>query len=320
MARNHVVRTLLSLLAISLLSGPLAAGKTAPTAPDPRLALLRALKSELGRSQEKLRLPGEDGPYFIRYLVREYDDYDLAARFGALLEDSHQHVRQANVEVRVGSYKFDNTADDTTERTFDLDDFDRYEPPVGAPIDDDVDVLRATLWLQTDARYKQALATLHKKRGARVTKMVEDESMASFSREKPQRGVDKPITLKLDRTTWENRLRRVSALFKVYPEIFDSQVKLSVDHQIRFIVTTEGTELVNERLIYGLHMTANARAADGLLINHFKSFYGASESEMPDDATLERTAKQLADEVKRLREAPMMDPFNGPDILLPEAA
>jgi len=75
--------------------------------------------------------------------VREYDDYDLVARFGALLEDSHQHLRQANVEVRVGSYKFDNTADDTTEKVFDLDDFDRYEPPVGAPIDDDVDVLRA---------------------------------------------------------------------------------------------------------------------------------------------------------------------------------
>jgi len=47
----------------------------------------------------------------------------------------------------------------------------------------------------------------------------------------------------------------VSALFKIYPEIFDSQVKFSVDHQTRFIVTTEGTELVNERLIYGLHMT-----------------------------------------------------------------
>ena len=320
MVRKHVIQTLLSLLTISLPSGALAAGSTAPATPDHRLLLLRALKNELSRSQDKLRLPGEDGPYFIRYLVREYDDYDLLARFGALLEDSHQHVRQANVEVRVGSYKFDNTADDTTEKVFDLDDFDRYEPPVGAPIDNDVDVLRATLWLQTDARYKQALALLHKKRGARVTKMVEDESVASFSREKPQRAVDKPITLKLDRAVWENRLRRVSALFKVYPEIFDSQVKLSVDHQTRYIVTTEGTELVNERLIYGLHMTANARAADGLLINHFKSFYGASEREMPDDATLERTAKQLADEVNRLREAPMMDPFNGPAILLPEAA
>ena len=53
--------------------------------PDHRLGLLHALKTELGRSQSRLRLPGEDGPYFIRYLVREYDDYDLVARFGALM-------------------------------------------------------------------------------------------------------------------------------------------------------------------------------------------------------------------------------------------
>ncbi|HEX7599702.1 MAG TPA: TldD/PmbA family protein, partial [Polyangia bacterium] len=319
MSLKHVVRSSLLLLAVPLLVSPLQASGTA-AATDPRLDLLHALKTELTRSKERLRLPGEDGPYFIRYLVREYDDYDMFARFGALLEDSHQHVRQANVEVRVGSYKFDNTADDSAEKAFDMDDFDRYEPPVVAPIDDNADALRATLWLQTDARYKQALALLHKKRGARVTKMVEDESMLSFSREKPQRAVDKPLTLKLDRAAWGNRLRKISALFKAYPEIFDSQVKLTVDHQTRFLVTTEGTELVNERLIYGLHLTANARAADGLLINHFKSFYGASESEMPDDATLERTAKQLAEEVQQLRLAPMMDPFNGPAILLPEAA
>jgi len=295
-----------------------AAGATARK--DPRLEVLGALKNELARSKQRLRLPGEDGPYFIRYLVRDYDNYDLAARFGALFEDGYQRVRQAAVEVRVGSYQFDNTADDSAEKMFDLDDFDRYEPPVFAPIDDDVDALRATLWLQTDARYKQALAALHKKRGARVTKMVEDEKMPSFSREKPARAVDPPVTLTLDRVAWGARLRRVSALFKAHPEIFDAQVKLSADHQTRYLVTTEGTELVSERLIYSLQLVATSRAPDGLLVTHFKSFYGGSEAELPDDATLARTTTQLASEVKRLREAPMLDPYNGPAILLPEAA
>jgi TldD protein len=287
---------------------------------DHRLIVLGALKDELGRSKQKLRLPGEDGPYFIRYLVREYDDYDLGARFGAVFDDNYQHVRQGAVEVRVGSYQFDNTADDSAEKMFDLDDFERYQPPVYVPVDDNVDALRATMWLQTDAHYKQALAALHKKRGTRVTKMVEDEKMPSFSREKPARAVDAPLGVTFDRAKWTERLRRTSALFKKYPEIFDSQVKMSVDHQTRYLVTSEGTELVNERLIYSIQLLASSRATDGLLINHFKSFYGASEAEMPDEATLDKTAAQLADEVKRLREAPMLDPFNGPAILLPEAA
>jgi predicted Zn-dependent protease len=292
----------------------------APNKKDHRLTILGALKDELGRSKQKLRLPGEDGPYFVRYLVREYDDYDIGARFGALFEDNYQHVRQGAVEVRVGSYQFDNTADDSSEKAFDLDDYDRYEPPVFAPIDDNIDAMRATMWLQTDARYKQALAALHKKRGTRVTKMVEDEKMPSFSHEKAARAIDPPITLKLDRALWGERLRQVSALFKAFPEIFDSQVKMSVDHQTRYIVTSEGTELVSERLIYSIQLLASSRAPDGLLVNHFKSFYGSRESELPGEAELRRTAAQLADEVKRLRGAPMLDPFNGPAILLPEAA
>jgi predicted Zn-dependent protease len=318
MALPPLPRILTAAFLTSILTSGLPAHAADP--PDPRLGVLKALKDEMSRSKQRLRLPGEDGPYFIRYLVRDYDDRDLVARFGALIEDDKTRARQANVEVRVGDYKFDNTADDSTEKFMDMDDFDRYEPPIAAPIDDDVDGLRSTLWLQTDARYKQALALLHKKRGNRVTKMVEDESMASFSREKPAHAVDKPLAAGLNHDAWAARLRKISALFKAYPEIFDSQVKLSVDHQTRYIVTTEGTELVNERLIYGLHMFATSRAKDGLLVNHFKSFYGASEGEMPDDATLERTARQLADEVKQLREAPMLDPFNGPAILLPEAA
>jgi TldD protein len=304
--------------AIPVTAAPKPAG--ASRTKDPRLVVLGALKAELGRSMKRLRMPNEDGPYFIRYLVRDYDNYDLSARFGALYEDGYQRVRQGAVEVRVGSYQFDNTADDSTERIFDLDDFDRYEPPMLAPIDDNVDAMRATLWLLTDARYKQALATLHKKRGARVTKMVEDEKMPSFSREKAARAVDPPVSLSLDRAAWGERLRHISALFKAYPEIFDSQVKLSADHQTRYLVTSEGSELVSERIIYSLNVIATARAPDGLLIKHFKSFYGASEAELPSETELVRVAGDLAAEVKRLRLAPMLDPFNGPAILLPEAA
>src|SRR5205814_4434624 len=107
-----------------------------------------------------------------------------------------------------------------------------------------LDSLRATMWLQTDAQYKKALSLLHKKRGNRVTRVVEDETVGSFSKEKSEKGIDKPLLLKLDRQAWDDRLRRVSAVFKAFPDVFDSTAKLSVNHQVRYIVTTEGTELV----------------------------------------------------------------------------
>ena len=292
-----------------------------PVAPaDPRSVVLGALKTELQRAKERLRMPKEDPPYFLRYLVRDYDETDMGARFGAIVEDDHTRARQANVEARVGDYQFDNTADDSTDKMFDIDDFDRYEPPVAAPLDDDIDALRATLWLQTDVKYKRALSLLHKKRGARVTNVVEDESVASFSKEQPARSIDSPVTVNVDRAAWRDRLRKVSAAFKAYPEIFDSQVKLNVSHQTRYLVSTEGTELISERLIWALHFSASGRAADGLLVPHYRSFYGASEGELPDEKAQIAAARQLSEEIRKLREAPMMDPYNGPAILLPEAA
>jgi TldD protein len=314
-------RPLLRLVAPLLLLAAVAGAPAALAADaDPRLPVMGALKAELTRSKERLKLPKEDPPYFLRYLVRDYDEYEMSARFGALITDDYTRARQATVEARVGDYQFDNTADDSSNPMFDVDDFDRYEPPIATPIDEDVDALRATLWLQTDVKYKRALAQLHKKRGARVTTVVEDESVGSFSREEPARGVDPRIEVRVDRAAWRDRLRRISAAFKAYPDIFDSSVKLSVSHQTRYLVTTEGTELINERLIWGLHFSAQSRAADGLLVPHYKSFYGASEAELPDENGLIAAARQLSDEVVKLRAAPMLDPYNGPAILLSEAA
>jgi len=218
----------LSFLAVVLVPSSFQAAEQAP-AKDKRLALLDALKQELARSKEKLRLPGEDPPYFIRYLVREYDDYDLSARFGALLEDSYQNVRQGSVEVRVGDYHFDNTADDSTEKMFDLDDLDRYDPPVVTPLDNDLDSLRATMWLQTDAQYKKALSLLHKKRGNRVTRVVEDESVGKLLLRVLDLRDDDPVGRELTAAR-ERALRAGLASFEhdVFPALLARGARIAV--------------------------------------------------------------------------------------------
>ena len=110
-------------------------------------------------------MPKEDPPYFLRYLVRDYDESDMSATLGALIVDDHTRARHASVEVRVGDYQFDNTADDSTDKMFDIDDFDHYEPPTAAPIDDDIDALARTLWLQPSP-LQAGPGAPHKNRGA----------------------------------------------------------------------------------------------------------------------------------------------------------
>jgi predicted Zn-dependent protease len=302
---------------ITLLAlGPLLIGAT----PDPRNEVVSALRTELDRSMSRLRLPGYEAPYFIGYTLRDYESFDLAGKFGAVYQNAHNRVRQSYVEVRVGDYQFDNTANDATEAPFDMEDFEKYSPSNDAPLDNDLAALRGSLWLLTDYKYKRALAALNKKRGQRATTVVEDEQVGSFSRASAAHSVDPPVPLRFDPPLWVERIRQTTTLLKKHPEIFDASMKVSADKLTRYFVSSEGSAIVTERVIYAVHLEAAARASDGMYLEHGKSFYARTPEEMPSAATLEKAATELAAELDALRRAPMLDPYNGPAILLPQAA
>jgi predicted Zn-dependent protease len=280
--------------------------------------LLKALQTELGRAMSRLRLRGYEAPYFIAYAVRDYDQYELNGRFGALVDRSHSRARQAYVEVRVGDYSLDNSSSD--RELFDVSDPETYEPSAQAPVDDDPEALRGTLWLLTDAKYKKALSAYAKKRGRRATTVVEDESLPSFSREPPVHHYDAPLPFVVDEAKLELRVRTAGALFKGYPDLFDSSVKFSADHVTRTLVNSEGAAIVSDRTLFAAHLAAATRAKDGMLLEHEKDFYARTEGELPSEAELKAAIALLATELRALKEAPVIDPYTGPAILMEEAA
>lgn len=288
-------------------------------AAEPLSPVLAAMQAELSRGMARLRLKGYEAPYFIAYAVRDYQQRSVGSRFGAPIDRSVGHTRQAWAEVRVGDYQFDNTSSDR-ELQFDLGDADAWDPPTEAPLDDDPEALRGTLWLLTDAKYKKALGAYAKKRGKRATTISEDESLPSFSREPAARHVDATTPFVWDEQSLQARATRASALFKEHPDLFDGAVKVSGDRVTRWFVNSEGTAVQTERTIYAVHLSAATRAKDGMLLEHEKDFYGRTLDELPDDKQLADTVALLAAELRALREAPMIDPYTGPAILMEEAA
>ncbi len=304
-----------ALLSILLLAGP-ARGDGA----DPRLVVRDAMTAELTRSVERLQLKGFERPYFLAYTVREHDTVDILAKNGAIVANLRNRTRQAFVEVRVGDYQFDNTADDRAAGEYNAAAEELYQPVEAMPIDDDADALRASLWLLTDARYKAGLAALNQKRGARATRLVEDETLPSFAREPvAPPHVDPAAPLVVDRDAWAARLRAASAVMKQHPGVLDSDVRYQATREIRTYVSSEGARLVTERTLHGVHLQGVTRAADGVLLDHGRSFYGAAEGELPDDTRLRAEVARLAADLDALRVAPALDPYTGPAILLPEA-
>lgn len=303
----------------------------APSAPSPAAATgaeakdaatLAALKQELQRSMTRLRLKGYEAPYFISYTLRDLTSADVIGKNGAIFARSDDHRRVVYVEVRVGGYDFDNSSLDERDAVIDDMAIGMQEVDRDAPVDDDADALRGALWLLTDQKYKQALSAYARKRARRVTQPEDEEGkVPSFSREKPQRAFDNvaKVAFPVDLSGMERAVRLAGAELKQAP-VQDGEVKLTADKLSRYYVNSEGAEVLEHRVLYGAHVSAHARARDGMLLNQERDFYGRTPAELPSAEALRAVAIEVTRDLTRLQAAPAVDPYTGPAILMEEAA
>ncbi|HYV67616.1 MAG TPA: metallopeptidase TldD-related protein [Myxococcales bacterium] len=290
----------------------------APEGNDPRQKVLNALVEELSRSQKDLRLRGHEAPYFLSYAVRGIEAREVDAKYGAVFLDHVRKERRLQVDVRVGSYDFDNTG---SQEMFDFDGQDSgYSAGREAPLDGDPAALRNSLWLLTDDLYKKALSAYLKKKGKEVYRPDDPDRPPSFSREEPRVDVMPKVDSPFDAERWKKELKTQSDRLRAHPELFDSQLRAGVERQERELANTEGARLITERALYGLHVQAWARAPDGMLLEDSLDFYGASEAELPRGEKLAAKIDDMVAELLALREAPVLDPYTGPALLSPEAA
>ena len=307
---------MIALLACLLSAAP--APAWTPDLKDPRQKMLGAMAEELQRAHKSLQLRGHEAPYFLSYAVRGIDTAEVGAKYGSVFLEHLRHDRRLQVDVRVGSYAFDNTGQ---QEMFDFDGSDSgYSTGREAPLDDDPVALRNALWLLTDEHYKKSLSAFLKKKGKEVYRPDDPDAPASFSREEPHVAIDPPAAHPFDREEWKREAREQTARLRAHPELFDSQMRVSVDHEARQFASSEGTRLITEQVIYGLHVQAWARAPDGMLLENSRDYYGARESELPRGANLAARIDDMVGELLALREAPVLDPYTGPALLAPEAA
>lgn len=279
--------------------------------------LLKAMKTELARSVKKLRRAEKNPMYFLGYEARDTRTADITAELGALSYTGERHYRNIDVDVRIGSRRLDNTHQIKGRQGW-------YESGGGRiteiTIDDDEDALRAAIWLRTDKAYKDAQTRFTKVKTNKAVTAEEEDKSDDFSVEKPLQHYQRVSPLKLDRARWEDRLRSLSAAFKSYPFIIDSNVHLSLRSENRYIVTTEGTEVVTGDRYIRLSYNLSARTKDGMDLARFHSYNGNRMSDLPDNKTVLADIKKSAGELKALYQAPLVEPYTGPAIFKNKAA
>jgi len=267
--------------------------------------IFAAMEAELTRSLARLRQDSFGPPYFLAYRLHDARHYEVAATLGAVVGDDLEEYRVAYAEARYGDRTFDNT--------------DLSYQGVNIPTPPDPDVIRQTFWTLTDQAYKGAVTGWLEKKAKRATELV-TEPLDDFSPEPPQRKVEEVRAESLDRGRLRRIATRVSAVFRDYPDVYESNVTIGAWWARRFLLTSEGTRLLtpSEEMPHEVRVNAATRAEDGMRLENGMYLSLRSLSDMPSEAELERQARQIADELTKLRAAPVQDAMAAPAILDPE--
>jgi len=280
--------------------------------------LLDTLKSELDRNFAVLREKGDPQPYFLQYGVIEQKSQSWTGIFGALQNEGKGHSRILDVNLRVGTRKLDNYHSARGERV-------QFSSPVLLPVDDQApegqaDEIRRRAWLETDRTYRRAAQRLiNLKTSTQVTVAAEDDS-DDFSQEKPSVDVQALPKLELGKADWAARVRKWSAIFNKYPGVLNSAVSIRVATENRYLVNSEGTRVQHGRGFARITIYGSGKAADGMDLMATDSFEAETAAGLPDDKVVEAAVAKVADEVTKLLNAPVVDPFAGPAILSGSAA
>ncbi|HEV1992799.1 MAG TPA: metallopeptidase TldD-related protein [Candidatus Acidoferrum sp.] len=306
-------RILLSfLLAFQCSSAQLtrAADSSAPTklAPD---RVLETMKAELARAKKELA-KADPAPYFLSYTVHDQSIVVLAAAFGSLLTNASAQRREADVVMRVGSPLLDNTHGQSRSSGV----------TSGAlPLGDDTDAIARVLWELTDREYRRAApAYLNVKTNTAVRAEEEDKS-PDFSKETSQTSAAKPAAApSLDRAAWEGEIRRLSAAFRKYPEVYSAFVVLQLQSSTSRMFSSEGTEIVIPSSTARLVIDGQTRAEDGMELLRIETFQAPSPAELPAESELISKIEKIALDLQALRKAPVAEPYDGPAVLSGRAA
>ncbi len=284
--------------------------------------ILNALKDELKRSMDSLKLEDLPQPYYIDYTLTLTNSYNVRATLGNIIDTNSSFRAQITVNVRVGDYSFDNSNFlDLSFSFLFFGEMDEFSASRSIPKEFDYWMLRRELWLATDAAFRQATQTYTKKLSAMKYRVLKD-TLPDFSRETPHKYIDTNFSFpKIDFITIVNDIKRTSSIFANYPEINNSLATFEHIQEVKYFANSEGFEFVKPEAFTGIEISGTSRAVDGMIVNDFIHFYGLLPDELPTVDSLLRATNLLCEKIINLQQAPVLEEsYSGPILFESQAA
>lgn len=276
--------------------------------------VLQAMQEELQRSVDAYGKADPPG-YFISYTTTDLHASEVSGSNGALLSSGETRDRVLEVQTRVGSYQLDSTHK-----------IEGREPAWSSPgtevtLDDDISLLRREIWRETDRQYRAAVqAYIGVQTSNEVQARSAEQTAPDFSHEEPHVSISSPLDFQLDRTPWEERVRKYTAAFSASPSVINSIATFTASSANQYFVNSDGSRITFGQIRYRLELFVQGKAPDGMDLQRYANFDWVDPAKAPSDETVVDQVRILTAQIVALQKAPLVEPFAGPTLLTGRAA
>ena len=273
-------------------------------------AVLQALQDELTRSMASFKAQSaSEPPYYLAYELTDNHSYRIAAEYGVIIQSDESRTRNLDVDLRVGTPQLDNTHP-LRERAAGTSSL----PHRPVPIEDNAMALRTAIWAETDRSYRDALARLAAVKANEQVKVQREDTSGDFSSAPPARYYEEEKPFTFERQLWEKRLAELTAVFPT-GEVDMGQAEVTAETETRRFVNSEGSQIRMSQTLYRVLIRTAVKAPDGMELPVYRTFAAFTPGGLPDEAALKAAFAEVLSDARKLRLAPVADPYTGPAIL-----
>lgn len=272
------------------------------------------MRREAGRALSEIRCKGHPRPFYVSFLARDEQCWDIKASYGSLLVDNHQRARNCYCDLRVGSYRWDHMQDGgLNQGSEEKDSLDYVDLPYGGKESG----VRHGLWRQAEVRYREAVEALASKKSYELTYVDRNRDLPSWQKLPAQEDTRWTAVPKVDHQYWRRFVENSSAALCQYPKIKESYVRFEARNQIKVFVNTEGSLIIQNKPLWNVsfylwYLPPNGDAL-GWTVNHFV----ADPGDLPDARRFKKKIRETVATLKALSESPILRSYSGPVLLDP---
>ncbi len=272
---------------------------------------LDILEKELLREYSELNKQ-EIPAYYINYRVSDIESLIIAGTHGCLDQSMRRSNRVLTTMVRVGTPTLDNFH--SARGTSGINSLGITE----IPLDDQYEGIVQLLWQSTNNAYHSAVQKLGMINGRNAMNVDAEDKSPDFTREEPTDYQEPEQKIVIDKKTEEmlvSNVRKFSAPFYNNIYITGSSVNYSINSVRKYLVSTEGTKIAENRNYIELTITCNGIAMDGMDLPLYKTYFARDLQSLPSDETVLNEVRSMVDKISTLRKSPVVEAYSGPALL-----